>query len=232
MHDVTKWAAAVPTLIGLGLALGLNPALYGATADSLARGVRVWPRLFWMLLGLCAGATVLVIALHSFNPDAWVSLVSGHVHAVLVNRIFDLIAGIAFLVAAASVIIWRIKRPTLQMHEKRAPSADAHPISFLTLGLSCSVIGFTTLPIAYLTGQVVIGLGPNPVLRGLAYLVFLVALVAPFVVLALVWSRFPKATARVTSAYTRALQWDYRWLTALILVLAGLVALAFAIWHR
>ena len=39
MHEVVAWGAALLSLIGFGLAIGVNPALYGATADMLARDV-------------------------------------------------------------------------------------------------------------------------------------------------------------------------------------------------
>ena len=57
MHEVLAWGAAILSLVGFGLAIGVNPALYGATADMLARDVDAAPRLRWRAGGLAAGAT-------------------------------------------------------------------------------------------------------------------------------------------------------------------------------
>ena len=70
MHDTATWAAALLALIGFGLSLGLNPALYGATVDMLARGANPWPRLSWMTAGLFAGA-VSYTHLDVYKRQAW-----------------------------------------------------------------------------------------------------------------------------------------------------------------
>lgn len=52
------------------------------------------------------------------------------------------------------------------------------------LGATSTVVGFTTLPIAYLTGRTVESASGDVVFRAVLYAVFLAALVAPFVLLA------------------------------------------------
>lgn len=56
MHELAKWGTTLVALIGFALALGLNPALYGATADVLARHQQALPRVAWMVAGLSFGA--------------------------------------------------------------------------------------------------------------------------------------------------------------------------------
>lgn len=189
MHESAKWDAAILTLSGFGLALGLNPALYGALADTLARGESVGARLRWMLGGLAVGATILLVALHSFNPKGLVSVVRGRVDAALFNTTADLIAGIIFLVAAAAIVVWKIRVPPLPPRATHPPKLNAQSFSFFTLGLSCSTIGFTTLPIMYLTSRIVVSFSGDPLLNAAAYGVFLVGLGAPFIALAWAWTR-------------------------------------------
>ena len=73
MDDLARWAAALTTMVGLGLTLGLNPALYGATADMLAQNTRVPARMGWMVGGLATGATILYLLLQSFDPTEFVA---------------------------------------------------------------------------------------------------------------------------------------------------------------
>lgn len=232
VDELLKWVAAVPTLLGFGLALGLNPALYGALADSLARNQSVNARLRWMILGLFSGATLLVIVLRTFDPRNLERILRGDAHAAILDRHVDLVVGALFLLGAAAAITWKLRSPKLPVKAEKVPKADAKPLSFFTLGLTCSIVGFTTLPIMYLTGRVLEGLSDHLLLRVVGYCVFLIALAAPFVALAWIWSRFPKLSGRVSEVYKRVLHWDSRWAVAALLTVAGLVFLGLAAFNH
>ncbi|UOQ59490.1 hypothetical protein MUN76_10540 [Leucobacter rhizosphaerae] len=232
MHEVVAWGAALLSLIGFGLAIGVNPALYGATADMLARDVDAAPRLRWMVGGLAVGATVLVLIFHSFDPSRIVAASQGALDQAIVNRTIDLLSGAVFLAAAGVVVWWRIRIPNLPTKPRKQPKPNSGAFSYFFLGLG-ACIGFTTLPIMYLTGRVISGISTNLVVWVLAYVVFLAALAAPFFALAWVWARVPKLTGRITEFYARALVWDYRWPVAVLLVLVGLLFLGLALFaHR
>lgn len=228
MHDIGRWTVALSTLIGLGLALGLNPALYGATADMLARNTQVAARMAWMVGGLATGATILFVALQSFNPTNLVAAAEREADALALSRTVDLIAGGVFLAAAIGVVIWRLRVPR-RAASARSAQARAHPGSYFWLGLSCSIVGFTTLPIMYTTGRVTAGLSDEVVPRILAYAVFLLALIAPFVLLAGLWSRLPGTAAFVSRTYDRLIHLDFRWTYAVVLAVAGIVCLGFGL---
>ena len=89
-------------------------------------------------------------------------------------------------------------------------------------------MGFTTLPIAYLTGRTVESASGDVVFRAVLYAVFLAALVAPFVLLAWVWSRFPATTQKVTALYDRALAWDSRVVASAVMTVIGVLSLVLA----
>jgi cytochrome c biogenesis protein CcdA len=229
VHDIARWAVALSTLVGFGLMMGLNPALYGATADMLARNTRVASRMSWMLLGLAAGATVLYVLLQSFNPTSLVNAVEQEAGTLVLSRTIDVIAGAVFLAAGVAVAVWRLRVPVRTTRAKPAKTR-AHSWSYFLLGLSCSIIGFTTLPIMYMTGRVAAQVTEHPLLRLAAYAVFLVALAAPFILLAAAWSRFPGTAARVTRIYTRLTHLDYRWIYAAVLGLGGIACIAFGLF--
>lgn len=238
MKDVMTWIAAVPTLVGLGLALGMNPVLYGATADTLARGIGVKSRLTWLLSGLMSGATVLVLVLHGLNPATLVSRVQHRADAVVKDWVVDLTVGVVLLVAAVAMAVWLRLAPSMPDAADPPPgtasttASNSRPAALFLLGATPAIVGFTTLPIAYLTGRTVDGVGPDLLLRLLAYAVFLAALVAPFVLLAWVWSRFPTATKRVTAIYNRALAWDSRLVAVWVLAIIGVLLIGFSVLTR
>lgn len=76
-------------------------------------------------------------------------------------------------------------------------------------------------------------MGPELLLRLLAYAVFLAALVGPLLLLAWLWSRFPTATKKVTAIYDRALAWDSRLVSVWVLAIIGALLVGFSVFtHR
>lgn len=228
MDDLARWSAALTTMVGLGVTLGLNPALYAATADALAQNTRVAARVGWMVAGLATGATILYLVLQSVDPTEFVSAAERRTTDAVLDRRVDLVAGAVFLIGGALVATWRLRRPVRPPH-RRAPAARAHGWSSYVLGVSCSIIGFTTLPIMYMTGRVADGVSDHPALRWLAYAVFLGALAAPFVLLATAWSRFPRTAARVNGLYTHVSGLDHRPVYAVVLAVAGVACLVLGV---
>lgn len=147
--------------------MGLTPALYAATGDLLARGVDVAKRLGWMLLGLAAGATVLLLIFRSFDPTTLVTTFRGNLDAALLNRTIDLIVGVIFLISVAVVLVWRARVRDFPTKTKAPAKPRASAPAYFLLGLGACV-GFTTLPIMYLTGRLIHGLTSDDLLRSVA----------------------------------------------------------------
>ncbi|MCT2084876.1 hypothetical protein M3D75_01965 [Microbacterium enclense] len=228
MTDVARWAAALSTLVGLGLSLGLNPALYAATTSVLAQNTRIASRIGGMIVGLALGATALYFLLQTFDPTALVSAAEERASAAVRDARVDAIAGALFLVGAASVVVWKVRAPA-RPPRPAAAAPRTRPWSYVALGLACSVVGFTTLPIMYMTGRVTEGLSADPALRLAAFAVFLAALAAPFAGLAGAWTLFPSAATTVNGAYARLARTDHRWLYAGVLAAVALTCFGFAL---
>ena len=226
--DVARWLAALTTLVGLGLSLGLNPALYAATADVLAQNTRVVSRIGWMIGGLAVGATLLYVLLQSFDPTALVAAAEERATEAVRDSRVDAIAGVLFLIGAAVVAGWKLRDP-LRAPRTATTVPRTRTWSYFVLGLGCSIVGFTTLPIMYMTGRVTEGVTADPALRIAAFVVFLIALAAPFAGLAGAWSLFPSAASRVEGIYGRLAQADHRWLYAGVLAGVGVACLVFAV---
>lgn len=221
-------AGAGISLVGLGLGLGLNPALYGATVDMLARTENPVRRLIWMLGGLFVGATALFFVLQGLNPNHFIGVLKQDLKADVLNRIVDAIAGGLFFLGGIAVIVWKVRVPVAHKRAAKAPKEHSGLWSYFVLGLGSSVIGFTTLPIMYLTGRVVMGATHNLELRIALFALFLLALASPFVLLAVVWSRFPKFSHAFQDVYTKALGRDYRYLIGGLSVAVGAGFIIFA----
>lgn len=207
--------------------------LSSALRSPLTLSVRTDPRIIWMTAGLALGSTVLFAIFQFVNPNSFVHAVRGRVDDLLLNIGVDLVAGLVFLLAAVVIAAWRILRPSLPVRAPSEPKSGAKPYSYFVIGVSSSIIGFTTLPVMYLTGRVVTSLSHDFALQGIAYLFFLAVLIAPFFALAWAWTRFPGITGKVTEAYERVLRWDYRWALVAFLAAAGLLLVGIGVFaHR
>lgn len=232
MHDAARWMAGLSSLIGFGLAMGLNPALYGATADMLARDVRTAPRLLSMLAGLATGATVLYLALRAFDPTSLVDTIERDLDQALLDRVVDVVAGAVFALLGIVVLVWRLLQPDRPPREQKPPAAKGRLANYFALGVSSSIVGFTTFPLMYLTGRVTTSLADDLLGRALAYGVFLIALVAPFIAIAWLWTKLPRLSHRVTDLYSAAMHKDYRIAIAVLLLAAGVGVVLWALLRQ
>ncbi|UNK71322.1 hypothetical protein [Microbacterium sp. H1-D42] len=223
-----KWAVVFTSIVGSALAMGLHPMLYGATTAMLAGGGRFAARLACLLGGLAFGATAMFALLHIVNPTTYIDTLRGDLDHAALNRWVDLYSGIALLVIAALVLWWRLASPVLEPKPHKRPNLSAAAYSYFGIGISCAVVGLTTWPLMYLVTRTVTAASEHAAIRGGMFLVFLIALVAPFVVLAWLWTRNPVVAGRISAVYTRALRYDYRGILAVLCAGAGLVLIALA----
>lgn len=219
---------AAVSLVGLGWALGLNPALYGATVDMLARTSNPVKRLIWMLGGLFIGATALFFVLQGLNPNHFVSMMKQDLSVAILNRIVDGIAGGLFILGGIATVAWRMRVPVIKKRAAKTPEPHSGLWSYFALGAGASIVGFTTLPIMYLTGRIVMGTTHNLGVRVILFALFLIALASPFVLLAFVWSRFPKFSHTLQARYAQALAQDYRYLLGSLAIVIGVAFIVFA----
>lgn len=233
MQEVLKWLSALPMLLGIGLSLGNNPAMYGAVIDMLARTPRALPRLLWLLGGLVIGCTILFVLFLFFNPTDFVTLVRGKVDHMVLNRAVDIAGGIVCFALAAELWMWHVRVPVRATKPPKPKNANPRMLGYFSIGLSSGIVGFTTLPLMYLTGRVISGLTSDWEWKVLAYAFFLVALTGPFFLIAWAWRTFPKVSVKISAVYQRVITWDYRIVAAIILALGGLLFFGLAIfeWH-
>ncbi|WP_053352602.1 hypothetical protein [Leucobacter musarum] len=226
------WIPSIVLLVGFALSMGSHPATYGATADMLARNTRWLPRLASMSIGLIIGTTLLFTLFRFFDPSSFVHVWLRRVGIVIALPRTDLIIGCICIAGALAVAVWKLRQPRRapraagDPEASRVPRSDATFAAYFVIGLSSSIVGFTTLPVMYLTGQVVSQISAHLVPRALAYAIFLSALIGPFFAIALAWSRLPTLSARVSRAYRSVLAWDLRWALCGFLLVVGLAAIA------
>ncbi|WP_188895704.1 hypothetical protein [Microlunatus endophyticus] len=221
------------SLLGLGLTMGFSPTLYGISLHLLTRDRRATSAIRWMVVGLAAGSTVMVVLFQFIDPGNLELLLRHQVAALLLRRGVDLVSG-ALLIGASIVVALRLHedrvRPPGPVHHRQS-GAGGHRWQYFVIGMSNTVLGVSGIATMYLTGRVVSGTGRDLVERVLLYAVFLVALVGPYLIVAHLWTRLARFAASVTRCYDVVARVDFHWLAAGGLLLAGLLFLSLGLWR-
>jgi hypothetical protein len=225
--DVGRAVGAMVGLIGLGLTMGFSPTLYDVVVHALTHPSNGRPiRLVaWMTAGLATASTLLLVVFRFVDPETLITLWKGRFEAFLVERTVDLIAGGVFLVAA--VVVERFRR-TRQHRARRTDLGHATPGRMFVAGFANTLIGVSGIATMYVTGRVITGGSPLTVVRGVEYVVFLVALVGQYLLIAAAWERFPAIARGVARLRGWLVRQDLRLLLALALAVTGVVFVVLA----
>ncbi|WP_453984523.1 GAP family protein [Brevibacterium casei] len=225
--DLLRFAGAAVSLIGLGIVMGISPTTIAVSLRVLTDVPRAKRAMGFMLLGLVLGATVIMLALQVIDPRTLEALVSRDVEKVLVRHSVDLAAGAIFIIAGI-IMALRLRRPPKPKKPHKKPTGS--PWTMTLIGLSNTVISFSDFATMYIVARILRAVSEDIVIRGVSYLVFIAAMIAPYVLLTWAWNRFPRVAERISSFFSRLAEANLRpWATAFVL-LAGLVFLAMGIW--
>ncbi|SPF67751.1 Glycolipid exporter Gap/Sap [Propionibacterium ruminifibrarum] len=221
------WAAA-GSMIGLGLLMGFSPTTYALVVHLLTVARRPGRSVAWICVGLAAIATVMLVLFHFVDPDRLTDLFRARASALLIRRGVDLVAGVLALAAgAAQLVDWRVNLP-----RRRRPRAShgGSPSHLIGLGVVAG-IGLSEPATMYVTGRVIASVTHDVVVAGLLYLVFLAALVGPYLGAVLAWVRMPRVADAVRTFFERAARLDHRPIAGAVLLGIGVVFVLLAIVH-
>lgn len=220
--------AAVGSMIGLGLLMGFSPTTYALVVHLLTVARRPGRSVAWICVGLAAIATVMLVIFHVVDPDRLTALFRARASALLIRRGVDLVAGVLALAAgAAQLVDWRVNLP-----RRRRPRAshDGSPSHLIGLGVVAG-IGLSEPATMYVTGRVIASVTHDVLVAGLLYLVFLTALVGPYLGAVLAWVRMPHVADAVKTFFERASRLDHRPIAGAVLLGIGVVFVLLAIVH-
>ena len=220
--DLIRLAGATLSLLGLGVVMGVSPTLIAVTLRVLTEIQQPNRPIGFMLAGLTAGSTALLLVLQIVDPRSFEALLKHDVEGVLVRRSVDLLAGALFLVA--SVPMWvRARAPRKPRAPKPPPTGN--PWEMVLIGALNAVVSVSGIATMYLTARLIRGASDADLIRAIGYVIFVVALVSPYVLLAWVWERFPRVSRRLSAFFGRLAAADLRPAEAALTSLVGLIFL-------
>lgn len=226
--------AAAASLLGLGLVMGTSPTLYAIVIrllTSSTSGSRATAAVRWMLLGVALGSTVLLLVFRVVDPRTLTFALRDDTEKLLVSSGIDLLAGLVFLVLGFRELR-RLRRPRTPHRAKasRDPAHERRPGRLVLMGAANALIGVSGMATMYVTGRVITGASHDLAIQAGLFGIFLVAVLGPYLALALAWERFPAFARLITRVLDRISATDTRPLLAAGLLAAAVAFLALGIW--
>ncbi|MGH1563357.1 hypothetical protein [Mumia sp. DW29H23] len=208
LHAAAVLAGTLVSLVLLGLATGFSPTLIALQVAVLARTSGSARRGLVVTAGVATGALVLTVLMQVTNPDAWENLLSGRVKALLVQRAFDLVAGVLFVVAGAWVL--RHRHETVDHSASRtAGRLLDRPGGLYGFSAANTVISVSGAASAYLVVRIAREAGSVGALQWVVYAGFAAAAAVPYLLMAWGSDKLPGLSRQVDrmSAWVRSRSW-------------------------
>lgn len=226
--DLLRFAGAAVSLASIGVLMGFSPLLIAMSLNVLARVRRAIRALTFLLLGLIMGATFILLVLQVFDPRSLQAVLSNDIEKLAVRSSVDLTAGTLFIIAA--VIMWlQMKRPPRPKKPLKEPQGK--PWEMTLIGFSDTVLAFSGFATMYVVARILRSVSDHDAVRVLAYAIFVAAMVAPYVLLAWAWKRFPTVSSAIVRFFSRIATVDYRpWATGLTLLI-GVIFIGLGFWE-
>lgn len=228
IHELLALGGVAVSMVGLGLVMGASPTLYAIVMRVLTTATDPVTAVRWITVGVGAGTTVLLLLFRVIDPETLTALVADRAGKLLVRRVVDLVAGAVFLVLAIRAVLG-LRRPERPTKPAAPPRLERPGPMFLT-GLANALIGVSGMATMYVTGRVLASASRDPLVLLVLYAVFLVAVVGPYLLLSVLWHRFPVLGHRVTALTGRLAAIDTRPLLVAALFLAAAVFLLLGIF--
>ena len=223
---MTTLLAAAPALLGLGLMMGFSPSLYSITFLALINDPSKMHIVRWIGDGIVIGATTLVVLFRFVDPENLIQLVHSDTSKILVRKSVD--AGAALLLAFSAALLWVRRNHPKRAHKVK--NSHLSPRKAVLEGFLNSAIGLSSMATMYMVGRLLTTVSHNLVEWVLAYLIFTVGMVGPYLLLEASWDRFPSFAHAVTRLLTRIKDAN---LTALysLMLLVGAVFFGVLVLH-
>lgn len=203
----------------MGLMMGFSPSLYGITFLALVNDPKKLHIVRWITLGIFFGATLLILIFRTVDPEHLINLVHGEANKVLLKKGIDFLAGLLLLLTAT--VLWLRRRQPRKSHKIKGD--HLYPRKAVLEGFLNSAIGISSMATMYLAGRLITSLSHNPVEWWVAYCVFVIGMVGPYLILEASWNRFPRFAQFATDTLTRLKTTNLNGIFALFLAVASVI---------
>ena len=203
-------------LLGLGLAMAFSPTTFGIEIGAVEGSRDARQRVLVIAAAVAAASTLLALLFLVINPTALHALWTGKLQPIVEQRWVDGVVGLVLV--TVGIVQWR--RAAVPRREKHSQSRLDRPGPLFLFVLAESLVSTTGPATMYLVVHNLSTIRPAA-LWPIGYLVFLVALVAPYVFLGIAVTRIPSAARWLSRLQSDLASRDLRRPIAVALMIAG-----------
>lgn len=222
--DWGTFFAAAGALIALGFAAGFSATFYALTVYLLSNHARGERLVYWMVLGMAIGKTLLLVVFHGFDPSFIADTFKTDTRRFILQNRIDLVAGCVFL-ALGLWLLYRARLPKKVKQKKPPRIGRVSPGGMVTVGVVNSVLGLSGPVFMYSVARVIIEADSHFAQSAVLYSIFLLTLAAPYLAVAWSWNRVPSAQRTINRFSTWYGKLDTRRPFAFLVLTVGAVYL-------
>ena len=216
--------SAITALIFLGIVAGFSPTLYVTQVGISTRPNRARGLMVALMSGVLLGIILLSILFQFFQLDTLRTFIDSSASALAVSILFNIIIGIAFIVAG----IWYLKRKPNRVTEIEKPVAKSNYWALVSLGFFRTFASISGATATFFASGIITNAKLGIITHIILIAVFLAATIAPFVVIVITMQRYPKRIKNILDwLKVRLLRYNYKLVLSASSILIGCAIVIF-----
>ena len=214
-------------LVGLGIVMATSsPTTFGIEMGAVGGSPHARRRVLLIAGAVALSSTLLALVFLVINPTALHALWTGKLQPIVEQHWVDAFAGLVLVLVG----LWQWRRAARPPRPKRDQSRLDRPGALFAFVAAESLVSATGPATMYLVVHTLSTISPAA-LWPIAYVVFLIGLVAPFVCLGVAVTRIPVAARWLSRLANAVAERDLRRPIAVIVIAAGAVLCTISIVH-
>lgn len=209
-------------LIGLGLVTGFSPVLYLAQVAGAAKSHAPEHAMRGLLLGVLFSTIAMGLLFQFFQPSTLAYFFNTTVTPVILSSSFHVLLGLIFIAIGLRALL---AKPRIKPISDESPATGAGVL--FGAGFAKTLISPSSVLSIFFATQITIHSAGGLVTQIILALIFLVATLAPFIALYILWQKSPEALEIKTNEIVQRLEFiHYRLLIGLITTASGIIIIS------
>ncbi|MFZ1301219.1 MAG: hypothetical protein WAQ27_01400 [Candidatus Microsaccharimonas sp.] len=228
VDSIWLFISAIIAMLVLGVIAGFSPTLYITQIGISTSARRARSLMIALMFGVLIGIILLSILFQFFQLETLQNIIDSTFRALFVSVVFNIIIGAAFIVGG----YWYIHKKPNRIDEDKKVTAKSGYWALVSLGFFRTFVSISGATAIYLGSGIIsdtrVGIFSRVVLTG----VFLVAALAPFVLILVTMKRHPAKIQAALSWFKKHLtRFNYKLVIGAVAIMVGGAIIIFKLSH-
>jgi len=209
---------ALLAIVVLGIIAGFSPTLYITQIGIATTSKRARSLMVSLMMGVLAGIILLSIFFQFFQLDTLRSFIDSTINALRVSVISNLIVGTIFIIGG----FWYIHKKPNRISEDHKIALKSGYSALVALGFFRTFISISGATATFLASGIISSSKEDIFTRIVLTIIFLAAVIAPFVVILITMQKHPKNIQRLMTWFKAQLHtFNYKLIIGTAAILLG-----------